>query len=74
MNNMIDSNGNKYEFEDSAEDCDQCNSKMDMWHTQYIEDGYDHVVWICKNDESCNNRVSRYHYHNDPAAKPYLLS
>lgn len=41
---MFEVNENKVEFEESAEDC-ECGSKMDMWQTQYLKDGYDYVLW-----------------------------
>jgi hypothetical protein len=62
----------KQEFTRASEDCCLCGFKMDTWQTQYIDDGYDYIEWVCKNDD-CGNRENRTLYHNDTKVKPLLI-
>lgn len=56
--------GQKQKLVRSAEPCDECGSKMDMWQTQYLEDGYDYIQWICQNDD-CGCVETKHLYHHD---------
>ena len=63
----------KQEITPDAEICDHCGSNMDMHQTQYMEDGYDYIQWVCQNDENCGSREDRTLYHNDPKVQGELL-
>jgi hypothetical protein len=58
----------------NAEPCDEygCGSKMDMWQTQYLEDGYDYIQWVCQNDD-CGCVEEKHLYHNNEDVQSQLI-
>ena len=72
LNSYIYNNAYKKALTRNAEQCDECPSKMDMWQTQFIEDGYDYIEWICQNDK-CNTREYEYLYNADESVHALLL-
>ena len=48
-----------------VEVCDDCDCPMDTWQTQYIEDGYDYVEFVCQNTDDCGCREDKHLYHNN---------
>jgi alpha-amylase/alpha-mannosidase (GH57 family) len=63
----------KQALERNSERCDECGEWLDMWQTQFLEDGYDYIEWVCQNDGDCGFRDSRELYHNDPRVQSELL-
>lgn len=64
---------NKTVHTPNAEACDICGSPMDKWQTQYNDEGYDYIQWICSDDE-CSEVEDRHLYHDNPGNQSELLA